>query len=45
MTEGLSGASLDRPALQLLLQDVRASRVDVIVACKRLRSHGASGAP
>jgi site-specific DNA recombinase len=31
---GLSGASLDRPALQLLLQHVRAGRVDVIVVYK-----------
>ncbi len=31
---GLSGASFDRPALQLLLSDVRAGRVDVIVVYK-----------
>ena len=31
---GLSGASLERPALQLLLTDVREGRVDVIVVYK-----------
>src|SRR5271157_3563348 len=31
---GLSGASLDRPALQLLLAEVRQGRVDVIVVYK-----------
>jgi site-specific DNA recombinase len=31
---GLSGASLERPALQLLLTKVRESRVDVIVVYK-----------
>ena len=31
---GLSGASLDRPALQRLLDDVRAHRVDIIVVYK-----------
>src|SRR5467141_3931023 len=31
---GLSGASLDRPALQALLAEVRASRIDVVVVYK-----------
>jgi site-specific DNA recombinase len=31
---GLSGASLDRPALQLLLAEVRQGRVDVVVVYK-----------
>src|ERR1700720_3351486 len=31
---GLSGASLDRPALQELLDDVRARKVDIIVVYK-----------
>jgi site-specific DNA recombinase len=31
---GLSGASLERPALQLLLTEVREGRVDVIVVYK-----------
>src|SRR5438093_3484489 len=31
---GLSGASLDRPALQKLLDDVRARKVDIIVVYK-----------
>src|ERR1700751_5654329 len=31
---GLSGASLDRPALQQLLDDVRGSKIDVIVVYK-----------
>ena len=31
---GLSGASLERPALQLLLTEVRQGRVDVIVVYK-----------
>ena len=34
MTAAFSGASLERPALQLLLTDVRAGRVDVIVVYK-----------
>jgi site-specific DNA recombinase len=33
---GLSGASLDRPALQGLLGDVRDGKVDVIVVYKVL---------
>src|SRR5437588_11690044 len=37
---GLSGASLARPALQALLADVRARKVDIVVVYKvdRLRS-------
>src|SRR5437660_7984678 len=31
---GLSGASLARPALQMLLADVRARKVDIVVVCK-----------
>jgi DNA invertase Pin-like site-specific DNA recombinase len=31
---GLSGASLDRPALQSLLADVRAGRIDIVVVYK-----------
>jgi DNA invertase Pin-like site-specific DNA recombinase len=31
---GLSGASLDRPALQALLAEVRARKVDVVVVYK-----------
>jgi DNA invertase Pin-like site-specific DNA recombinase len=31
---GLSGASLDRPALQALLADVRARRIDIVVVYK-----------
>src|SRR5580693_7973776 len=31
---GLSGASLDRPALQQLLDDIRSGKVDVIVVYK-----------
>ena len=31
---GLSGASLDRPALQILLDQVRARRIDIIVVYK-----------
>jgi len=31
---GLSGASLDRPALQALLSDIRADRVDIVVVYK-----------
>src|SRR3974390_2892387 len=31
---GLSGASLDRPALQALLEEVRARRIDVVVVYK-----------
>jgi site-specific DNA recombinase len=31
---GLSGASLDRPALQTLLADVRAHRIDIVVVYK-----------
>ena len=31
---GLSGASLDRPALQALLAEVRARRIDVVVVYK-----------
>src|SRR5215207_9087775 len=31
---GLSGASLDRPALQTLLNDVQARRIDIIVVYK-----------
>jgi hypothetical protein len=32
--DGLSGASLDRPALQTLLAEVRARRIDVVVVYK-----------
>jgi site-specific DNA recombinase len=31
---GLSGASLDRPALQKLLADVRASKINIVVVYK-----------
>src|SRR3984893_3679509 len=31
---GLSGASLDRPALQQLLADVRAGKITIVVVCK-----------
>src|SRR5256885_13761013 len=31
---GLSGASLDRPALQALLADVRAGKIDIVVVYK-----------
>ena len=31
---GLSGASLDRPALQMLLDEIRARRIDIIVVYK-----------
>ncbi len=31
---GLSGASLERPALQTLLSDIRASRIDIVVVYK-----------
>ena len=31
---GYSGGSMERPALQKLLDDVRARRIDVIVVCK-----------
>lgn len=31
---GLSGASLDRPALQLLLEEVRARKIDIVVVYK-----------
>jgi len=31
---GFSGGSMDRPALQKLLADVKAKRIDVIVVCK-----------
>src|SRR5881394_1925775 len=31
---GLSGASLDRPALQALLSDVRAGQIDIVVVYK-----------
>ena len=31
---GLSGASLDRPALQVLLDEIRAKRVDIVVVYK-----------
>jgi site-specific DNA recombinase len=31
---GFSGATMDRPALQQLLADVKAGRVDTIVVCK-----------
>ena len=34
MTEALSGASLDRPALQQLLEAVRARKIDIIVVYK-----------
>jgi len=35
---GLSGASLERPALQALLSDVRARRIDLVVVTERARS-------
>src|SRR5580692_7493819 len=31
---GLSGASLDRPALQTLLTDIRARKIDIVVVYK-----------
>jgi DNA invertase Pin-like site-specific DNA recombinase len=31
---GISGGTLERPALQLLLQDIRAGKIDVVVAYK-----------
>jgi DNA invertase Pin-like site-specific DNA recombinase len=31
---GLSGASLERPALQSLLAEVRAKKIDIVVVCK-----------
>ncbi len=34
---GLSGASLDRPALQDLLADVRAGKITVVVVYTRIR--------
>jgi len=37
---GLSGASLDRPALQSLLTDVSAGKINVVVVCRRQRATG-----
>lgn len=34
MTEGISGANLERPALPKLMDDVRAGKIDIIVVYK-----------
>src|SRR5947209_556183 len=36
---GLSGASLDRPALQSLLEQVRAKRIDIVVVLQGRPAH------
>ncbi len=42
---GFSGGSMERPALQKLLDDVRARKIDVIVSSTTLRIFGSRADP